>query len=74
MSKLIMPFGKHKGKDIEEVPDDYLLWLLDQCETFGELNDYLKENEDAIRKGAKEIRDEYYKEEYSDMSWGDFHT
>ncbi len=24
-----MTFGKHKGKDIEQVPADYLLWLWD---------------------------------------------
>ena len=23
-------FGKYKGKEIEDVPDDYLLWLYDQ--------------------------------------------
>ena len=23
----IMPFGKHKGKQLEQVPDDYLLFL-----------------------------------------------
>lgn len=27
-----MPFGKHKGKDLREVPDDYLLWVLDKCD------------------------------------------
>jgi DNA polymerase III epsilon subunit family exonuclease len=25
----VMPFGKHKGKPMEEVPADYLRWLLD---------------------------------------------
>jgi hypothetical protein len=24
-----MPFGKHKGIPLEEIPDDYLLWVLD---------------------------------------------
>jgi hypothetical protein len=28
----IMPFGKHKGKRLDEVPADYLLWLADQPE------------------------------------------
>lgn len=25
-----MPFGKHKGKPLAEVPEDYWLWLFDQ--------------------------------------------
>lgn len=24
---MTMPFGKHKGEDIEDLPDSYLLWL-----------------------------------------------
>ena len=28
---MIMPFGKHKGKDIGDVPSDYLLWLARDC-------------------------------------------
>lgn len=27
--KLTMPFGKHKGKALEDVPKDYVLWLKD---------------------------------------------
>lgn len=23
----LMPFGKHKGKKLMDVPDDYLIWL-----------------------------------------------
>jgi uncharacterized protein (DUF3820 family) len=23
----IMPFGKHQGKQLKEVPDEYLMWL-----------------------------------------------
>lgn len=26
----IMPFGKHKGKKLGEVPDSYWLWFLQQ--------------------------------------------
>lgn len=29
-----MPWGKHKGKTIDEVPLDYLQWVLDQPDTF----------------------------------------
>ena len=24
---MIMPFGKHKGEDVGDLPDDYLMWM-----------------------------------------------
>ena len=27
-----MPFGKHKGRELEELPDGYLLWLAENVE------------------------------------------
>lgn len=27
-----MPFGKHKGTKLEDVPKHYLLWILDNCD------------------------------------------
>ena len=27
-----MPFGKHKGTDIEDLPTDYLKWLAENCD------------------------------------------
>lgn len=29
-----MPFGKHKGKHLKDVPDDYLLWLYDNYQSW----------------------------------------
>lgn len=26
-----MPFGKYKGQQIEDIPDDYLRWCLENC-------------------------------------------
>lgn len=26
-----MPFGKHKGKNLSDVPPDYLYWVLENC-------------------------------------------
>lgn len=41
--KDLMPFGKHKGTPMANVPDSYLLWLYDrlkvQLETGRNLND-----------------------------------
>lgn len=28
-----MPFGKHKGRPLKDVPDDYLLWVVDNCKS-----------------------------------------
>ena len=27
-----MPWGKHKGQDIEDLPSSYLLWLAGNCD------------------------------------------
>lgn len=27
-----MPWGKFKGKDIDDIPSDYLHWLAENCE------------------------------------------
>lgn len=27
-----MPWGKFRGQELEQVPDDYLLWVLDRCD------------------------------------------
>ncbi|MGH8373262.1 MAG: putative quorum-sensing-regulated virulence factor [Gammaproteobacteria bacterium] len=31
-SETVMPFGKHKGKTIEDLPSSYLHWLAENCE------------------------------------------
>ncbi|MGH8373261.1 MAG: putative quorum-sensing-regulated virulence factor [Gammaproteobacteria bacterium] len=31
-SNTVMPFGKHKGKTIEDLPSSYLHWLAENCE------------------------------------------
>ncbi len=28
---MYMPFGKHRGRPLEDVPHTYLLWVLDNC-------------------------------------------
>lgn len=40
----LMPFGIHKGKEMEDVPAQYLLWLdREGCSHEG-VKDYIKEN------------------------------
>ena len=45
-----MPFGKHQGKPLSEVPDDYLFWLHKAGihPKYGELAEYIDENIDGI--------------------------
>ena len=42
---MILKFGKHKGKDLKDVPTDYLLWLIENSDIsdplYGEKNKLL---------------------------------
>lgn len=44
----IMPIGKYKGQKLANVPSEYLLWLLENGNTYGELKQYLVENKDVF--------------------------
>ena len=44
-----MPFGKHKGKCLANVPADYLLYLYDSGLDGGPLRRYIDDNLDALR-------------------------
>ena len=48
--KSIMPFGIHKGKQLDQVPDSYLLYLYDNCKCGPELKAYIEDNLDVIKK------------------------
>ena len=28
---MIMPFGKHRGKQVSTIPKNYLMWVVDNC-------------------------------------------
>lgn len=45
----IMPFGKHKGKKMANVPGDYLKWLYKERKAYGKLKAYIEENLDVIK-------------------------
>jgi hypothetical protein len=34
-----MPFGKYQGRELDDVPQDYLLWVLENCK---KINPYLR--------------------------------
>jgi len=46
--KSIMPIGKYKGQKLANIPAEYLLWLLENGNTYGELKQYLIENKDVF--------------------------
>lgn len=56
-----MPFGKHKGEKMANVPASYLLWIYDEWTLpnprFGfvhkEVKEYIEENLDVLKKEVK---------------------
>lgn len=46
----VMPWGKHKGQKLSELPASYLLWLFEQTwiRDWHGLYLYLKKNEDLL--------------------------
>jgi uncharacterized protein (DUF3820 family) len=44
----IMPIGKYKGQKMANISAEYLLWLLENGNTYGELRKYLTENKDVF--------------------------
>jgi len=46
----VMPWGKHKGMKMSEIPPGYLLWLYEQpwIKDWPGLHAYLKKNEDLL--------------------------
>lgn len=52
-----MPYGKYKGLPMEEVPADYLIWLVDNSRASPEIIEYVKENREVLDKEIKESRE-----------------
>lgn len=53
---MIIPFGKHNGRDIKDVPAKYLLWLGDQdwIWKFGDIKKWILDNNDDLLEQAEE--------------------
>lgn len=49
----LMPWGKHKGTPIGDVPADYLIWLLDNDKCSGDVKEYIKNNYAALQMQAQ---------------------
>jgi uncharacterized protein (DUF3820 family) len=48
----VMPFGKHKGERMIDVPASYLLWWLENGKE-GNVMDYCKENKEVLELEVK---------------------
>lgn len=49
----LMPFGKHKGKAMANVPAHYLLWLWENADLRDPLKAYISENLEVIKDEIK---------------------
>ncbi len=58
----IMPFGKYKGKTMEEVPANYLLYLKDEMETREIWGGVGKAVYNYIVENLEVLREEYERE------------
>ena len=51
---IIMPFGKHKGKKLANVPASYFIYLYDKgVFEYGTIKMYVEQNLEQLRKEAK---------------------
>ena len=46
----IMPWGKYKGKEMGNIPADYLLWLYDNEKCSGDVKDYIEDNLSVLKQ------------------------
>lgn len=51
--KSLMPFGKHKGEKLANVPASYLLWAFDNLQLNDNLKKYIRENKEALEQEKK---------------------
>lgn len=44
----LMPWGKHQGEKMANVPAPYLLWLLDNNKCSGDVKKYIVKNKEEL--------------------------
>lgn len=49
----LMPYGKHKGKKMIDVPADYLIWCHDNDKCSPTVRAYIEDNLEVLNKEAK---------------------
>lgn len=55
-----MPFGKHKGEKMANVPADYLLWLLEHNKCSADVTEYIRDNIEVLHAEIKNNQNEEY--------------
>ena len=48
--KSLMPYGKHQGEKLANIPASYLIWMYDNERLTGSLERYVEENMDCLLK------------------------
>lgn len=49
----LMPFGPYRGRQMANVPAQYLFWLYDHGKCFGAVKDYIFDNLEVIKSQIK---------------------
>ena len=49
----IMPWGKHQGTRMIDVPPDYLIWLYENNKCSGKVKDYIVDNLEVLKMQIK---------------------
>jgi len=49
-----MPFGKYKGKELQDIPASYLLWLYNEGLNHLQLKEYIEDNMEVLEKEIEE--------------------
>ena len=52
----LMPYGKHKGEKMANVPAQYLLWMINNTEPTPEVRQYIEENREELQKECGKFR------------------
>ena len=63
----VMPFGMHKGKTFEQIPSEYLYWLIGETEI-----DKAIRKEAELEHTAREKNDQHWYSEGYDPLYDDF--
>lgn len=50
-----MPFGKHKGEPMQDVPVEYLHWFWHNGEKNSSVGEYIKTNLDTLKMENKDL-------------------
>ena len=48
-----MPFGKYKGRSVDDIPENYLFWLWEEVDLRGPLHDAVAQRISNIRKTGR---------------------